>query len=192
MAIRAEAAGKERILEAARHYFADHAFAEVGISQVLERSKTGAPTLYHHFDDKEGLYVVWAEGAFDRIGEGIQTGLGGQTLRERLAGYALPLLSGLDFDLRQTLRDASRFARPQSQERVFGAYNRAIYEPLVTLLLQAVSGNEVRNEPVASMADAFLGGLLALRNPGAPQGIAAEMASWWCDAFLRAFKPTPR
>src|SRR5204863_8221507 len=137
--------------------------------QILERAGVQAPTLYHHFGDKESLFVAWATEVFKRIEDSVaKAARTGAPTTEALATYACTLLAQADFDLPQVLRDAPRLSKPENRERVLGAYMQAVYEPLATLLVQAVATGEFRHESLASLTDVFLGGLLALRTAHLP------------------------
>jgi hypothetical protein len=102
--------------------------------------------------------------------------------------YASNLLTQLNFDLPQVLRDAPRLTKPENRDRVLGGYMRAVYEPLATLLVQAVATGEFRQESLSQLTDVFLGGLLALRNSHVPVEAMESQANWWCQAFVRAFR----
>ncbi len=187
--------GKQRVLDAAQVLFAEGSFGDIGVAQILEIAGVQAPTLYHHFGDKEGLYLAWAEQAFKRVQETINANMGGETTIEALNRYAATLLIAVDFDLPQVLRDAPRLQRPESRDKVLGAYMSAIVEPLATILVEAVATGELRAEPIPKLTDVFLGGLLALRGPEMVGGDLAVQASWWCHGFVRGFaaeKPTYR
>ena len=178
--------GKQRVLDAAQALFTEGSYGDVGVAQILERAGVQPPTLYHHYGDKEGLFVVWAEQAFRGVEEVVQANVGGGNTTDALTRYGTSLLSAINFDVHQILRDALRLQRPESCDRVYGAYMRAVYEPLATILVQAVATGEFRNEPVGQLNDVFLGGLLALRNSHSNGDLAAQ-ATWWCNAFARAF-----
>lgn len=179
--------GKQRVLDAAQSLFAEGSYGDIGVALILEKAGVQAPTLYHHFGDKEGLFVAWAEQAFQSLEVEIAAMSGGTTTIEALIRYAAAILANIEFDLWQILRDAPRLQRPESRDRVLGAYMRAVYEPLATILVQSIATGEFRNDPVPQLSDAFLGGLLALRTSHMPAESAADKAAWWCSAFTRAF-----
>lgn len=181
--------GKQKVLSAAHTLFAEGSYGDIGVAQILEKAGVQAPTLYHHFGDKEGLFVAWAEETFGRIRDALNIGAnpGAQT-SEALRAYAAGLMGSLDFDLPQVLRDAPRLSRHESRDRVLGAYMSAVYEPLATLLVQAVATGEFRHEPLSQLTDVFLGGLLALRGSHVPVEAMQSQATWWCEAFIRAFR----
>ena len=179
--------GKQRVLDAAQALFAEGSFGDIGVALILERAGVQAPTLYHHFGDKEGLFLAWAEQTFKRVQDTIHANTGGDSTIEALTRYATTLLIAVDFDLPQVLRDAPRLQRPESRDIVLGAYMSAVVEPLATILVEAVATGELRAEPLPQMTDVFLGGLLALRGPQMVGGDLAVKASWWCQGFIRGF-----
>lgn len=176
--------GKQRVLEAAQTLFGEGSYGDIGVAQILERAGVQAPTLYHHFGDKEGLFVAWSDQAFLQVETAVVAKAGGESTVDSLTRYASAVLSSIDFDLAQILKDIARLQRADSKDRVFGSYMRAVYEPLATILVQAIATGELRNEPVPQLSDVFLAGLLALRKPGET---GEGKASWWCHAFARAF-----
>jgi AcrR family transcriptional regulator len=174
------------VLEAARSLFCEASFGDIGVAQILERAGVQAPTLYHHFGDKEGLFLAWSDKAFGKIEEEVHARAGGENTIDSLTRYSTALLSTIEFDLFQVLRDAPRLQRPESRDRLVGSYMRSVYEPLATILVQAVATGEFRSDPVPQLSDVFLGGLLALRHSHENGGWEAR-AAWWCQAFVRAF-----
>ncbi len=183
------ATGKQKVLAAAHTLFSEGSYGDIGVAQILERAGVQAPTLYHHFGDKEGLFVAWAEQAFQRIEKAVNdSARPGAPTADALCNYAATLLTHVNFDLPQVLRDAPRLAKPESRDRVLGAYMQAVYEPLATLLVQAIATGEFRHESLAQLTDVFLGGLLALRNAHVPIEAMETQANWWCLAFVRAFR----
>lgn len=180
--------GKKRVLEAAQHLFSEGSYGDIGVAQIIERAGVQAPTLYHHFGDKEGLFVAWAEMAFARVEDAVgRAAQRNVSARDGLVAYAGAMLATVNFDVMQVLRDAPRLHKAENRDRVLRSYMKAIYEPLATLLVQAIATQELRPEPLGQLTDVFLGGLLALKNSHVPVEAIAEKAGWWCDAFVRAF-----
>lgn len=58
-------APKERLLRAAAALLADSAGAPVSTRQITELAGVTAPTLYHHFGDKEGLFDAVVSAGFE-------------------------------------------------------------------------------------------------------------------------------
>lgn len=169
--------GKERLLEAAGSLFAASGYSEVGVADILKLAGVQPPTLYHHYQDKEGLYVAWLEKSFGNLTTRINSG--------SLEAFAATLSTTIDFDLHRVLSDANRLSRPDSRERAFLAYARSIYDPLTQLLVRSLSPTKEARSQLALQAEVFLAGLLAAKRSS--QG--TEAAKWWSDGFLRAYGP---
>jgi AcrR family transcriptional regulator len=56
--------GKKRLMDAARSLLAEHPQREPSTRELYEAAGVAAPTLYHHFGDKEGLLAAVVEEAF--------------------------------------------------------------------------------------------------------------------------------
>jgi AcrR family transcriptional regulator len=161
----------------------------VSVAEITKEAGVQAPTLYHHFKDKEGLYVAWAEGALNRLGRSIMKGIEGKVSpREQLTGVAHALLENQDLDLLVVMRDAKMTSRPQSQEKILQAYLAAVFEPLGGVLVRSIERGKVRPEPIARMANVFVFGALSMGRAYAMERFDAESAaSWWTKRFMKGF-----
>jgi AcrR family transcriptional regulator len=181
--------GRDALLRAAHDCFARDGFERVGVARILELAKVQAPTLYHHFGDKEGLYVEWASAALLTT-EGRLTPLAEASLPLGAALQAITLnLIRLDFDLRQLLFDGERLSKPASRERVLSAYVQAVYSPLYTIISRAQGRGEIRPDSVRALAETFVGGALAQLRTGRGTDGAPEAAAWWTRLFLDGAAP---
>lgn len=183
--------GRTKLLDAANGLFARAPFSSVGVAQILEGAGVQAPTLYHHFGDKEGLYVAWAESAMAEAGARIAGALAMPgDLRSKFAGVATALLAGSNHDVLLTLREATSLSRAESGERILNAYFTFVYEPVCSLIVQAIASGMCRPDPVGRIADVFLMGTYAL-SPGYGRSAAPtpEACEWWGERFLAAVRP---
>lgn len=176
-------------MEAASELFRDAAFREISVKDITEKSKVAAPSLYHHFGDKEGLYVAWAEAVLGRLGEAIAAELReAANTRDQLAAICRALLRNTSLNLLVVLRDAKMMARAESQERILYAYLGAVFEPLAAVLVRGVERGKLRPEPIARMANAFLLGALSLGPAFSIDSTTVEEASlWWAKRFVNGF-----
>lgn len=183
--------GRERLLDAAGQHFAGAPYTAVGVAQILESAGVQAPTLYHHFGDKEGLYVAWAETSLSEVGERVAGALAQQgSLRARFAGVVAALLSDPNSDVLLTLREAAALTRPESGERILNAYFNFVYEPTCSLLVEAIENGISRPDPVGRLADVFLMGAFALSpHYGRSALDPHEAGVWWSERFLAAIRP---
>lgn len=64
--------GRKQLLIAANELFRTQGFAEVTITSLVSHAGVRAPSLYHHFKGKEGLYMVWCHEALEEMGNRIE------------------------------------------------------------------------------------------------------------------------
>jgi len=184
-----EASGRERLLEAAAALFRDGSFRDVSVAELTKAAGVQAPTLYHHFGDKEGLYLAWAERAMVGLSLKIREALIGKTgTRESLTAIAWALLDAEEVDLTVLLRDARREVSPKAQEKLLQLYLAAVIEPLGSVLVRGVERGKLRQEPIARMAQAFVFGVLSLHPRHSLESVPAEEAAqWFVKRFLNGF-----
>ncbi|MFN3682749.1 MAG: TetR/AcrR family transcriptional regulator [Fimbriimonadaceae bacterium] len=189
LSAQSEASGRERLLEAAASLFRDGSFRDVSVADLTKAAGVQAPTLYHHFGDKEGLYLAWAERAMVGLSLKIRESLIGKTgTRESLTAIAAALLDAEAVDLTVLLRDARRAVSPKGQERLLQLYLAAVIEPLGSVLVRGVERGKLRQEPIARMAQAFVFGLLSLHPRHSLESVAAdEAAQWFVKRYLNGF-----
>lgn len=181
--------GRERLLQAAGELFGFSPFGDVSVSQILARSGLQAPTLYHHFGDKEGLFVEWADSAFRDLGHALRSDLEvSSSLLESLTAITRALTRENQMDVLRVLRDADRLTRTEGRDQVYAGYFQWLYEPLCAVLMRGVEHGEVRPEPLGRMAAGFvLGALSSSPNWGVPGSAPTDDHAWWPRCFLDGF-----
>lgn len=81
---------KQKILDVAIELFAARGFAETRISDIATRAGAEAPTIYHYFGNKQGLYQSASRACFVRTSDRSRVFLqAGATPAERVYGHAL-------------------------------------------------------------------------------------------------------
>ena len=173
--------GRILLLDAAHEAFAFRPYDSVGISQILTQAGVQAPTLYHHFKDKELLYVSWAT----RKLEGIRAQV------EPLASPAIPLesalvaiaelLSKIDFDPRLIMLESKNFSEANRID-LFSAHHAALSDPIFAVLARFQG---TLRSPVGQLTKLFVTVALDLRQvcQGTPD--PATYAKWWTTTFLQ-------
>lgn len=135
--------GRQRLYDAASKLFSHGGYEEVSVAQILEESGLKAPSLYHHYQDKEGLFVAWANGALDRIGLRLSR-LEASTDAPRvlLMQTVEALVEGPDMDILQLLRDLRALKKPGSHDTLVRNLNFSVYRPVAGLLRKALDLDE--------------------------------------------------
>lgn len=102
----APSAGRARILRAARPLFTTHGYAAASMQQIADVAGVNKATLYHHFRDKEDLFVAIMADEFARAGAGIAAALvAGGSLREQLRRVALHVFASRQSDFGRLASD---------------------------------------------------------------------------------------
>jgi AcrR family transcriptional regulator len=84
-----EQSSRERILAAAWSLFASEGYAEVSMQNIADAAKVNKATLYHHFGDKEQLFVAVLESDFERLRIAIERSVQGDgSFRDHLVAIA--------------------------------------------------------------------------------------------------------
>jgi AcrR family transcriptional regulator len=123
--------GRRRLMTAAARLFQTTGLSEVTVAQILDHSGVKAPTLYHHFGGKEGLYVAWASQTLDVIeAEFRALAAAGHPLRVFLVEACRILLSARSMDFLQVMRDRKWLSDPESLEQVNEALSVAVFTPI--------------------------------------------------------------
>lgn len=90
--------GRRKLLAAASTLFAQGSFQSVSVAQILEQSGVKAPSLYHHFQDKEGLFVTWATQTLAELGASLKDA-------KSVEEFVRVLIDGAKLDVLQIHRD---------------------------------------------------------------------------------------
>lgn len=126
--------GRARLAAAASKLFGTRGYEGVSVAHLLEESGLKAPALYHHFGDKEGIYVHWALEELQSRGQTIRNTASNVRETERLPHMALALAAPPSVDLLQLRRDLGRLKRPTSARLVKQALREHVYEPFEVTL----------------------------------------------------------
>jgi len=151
-------AGEQAILEAAEVLFAQKGFDAVSMSSIAGLANTSKPNIYHHFKNKNDLYLAVIKSAVRRTSallDALEDAPG--TFRQRLTEFSAGQLDNVlkhkrstQLILRETLSEGSRHGR-EITRLVMGE----IYDRLIAMVHQGQQENEFRKDIDPALA-AFL------------------------------------
>lgn len=181
------ASGRDKLLAAARRYFSSLGYEGTTVARLLEEAGLQPPTLYYHFDDKEGLYMAWLREAAAELGVGVERAARTPgTLEERLAAVAMVLLDPGRPDVVRLRRDARALTTPAHRQEAIGLSFKAVFEPLMTLLLAAEREGKIRHDPLDGLAQIFVMATMGFHPHYALQSREPESAARYvATRFLR-------
>lgn len=178
------ATGRARIIDAAFRKFADLGYSGVSMQQIADASGVTKATLYHHFQDKEDLFVAMMREQFGRSQERLARSVdAGVTFREKLVAYGSVLFSADRADLSRLFGDFHRYVANTRQAIFWETYERP-WTYLEDAIGEAIAGGELRSGDPALMAQvcfsAFVGQLQIARFgseiPYPPPSLAGDIA----------------
>lgn len=142
-------AGEQAILEAAEVLFAQKGFDAVSMSSIAGLANTSKPNIYHHFKNKNDLYLAVIKSAVRRTAallDALEDAPG--TFRQRLTEFSSGQLDNIlkhkrstQLILRETLSEDSQHGR-EITRLVMGE----IYDRLVAMVHQGQQENEFRKD----------------------------------------------
>lgn len=121
--------GKQRLINAARVLFAQGGFDDVSVAEILAMSKLKAPSLYHHYNDKEGLYTAWALTTLKELGNNIK-----ELESPSPEQLAQTILSGATMDLLQMQRDLRSIKQSNNITQIRDSIEANLVTPISSAL----------------------------------------------------------
>ncbi|MGH2559724.1 MAG: TetR/AcrR family transcriptional regulator [Thermomicrobiales bacterium] len=114
-------AGRTRILRAARTLFLDRGFAEVSMQQIAGDAAITKATLYHHFRDKEALFIEVVRREHVRVAHQLEELIAGATsLEEQLRRIAVAFFESNEGSFERLMEELFRHV---SAERFASLYD---------------------------------------------------------------------
>lgn len=178
------ATGRERIIDAAFRKFADLGYSGVSMQQIADAAGVTKATLYHHFQDKEDLFVMMMREQFARSQVRLARSVdAGTTFRDQLVAFGSVLFSAERADLSRLFGDFHRYVANTRQATFWETYERP-WTYLEGAIGSAIARGELRHGDPTLMAQvcfsAFVGQLQIARFgseiPYPPPSLAGEIA----------------
>jgi len=147
--------GEQAILDAAESLFAEKGFDAVSMSAIARLAKTSKPNIYHHFKNKDDLYLAVMKTAVQRSSALLDSledapGTHGQHLADFSAGQLQNILAhsrSTQLILREALSTNSQRGQEIAKHVVGGVFNR-----IVAMVRSGQQANEFREGPDPALA----------------------------------------
>jgi AcrR family transcriptional regulator len=142
---------EERILGAARKVFLERGFAGASIEDIAEAARSGKPTIYARFPDKEALFTaVVMQSVAANIARIEATTPSGATIEERLENLGTTILRWVLVNdvvglMRVAIAEARRF--PGLASSVYGMARERAAEGLARVLAETAHADELGTLP---------------------------------------------
>lgn len=187
--------GRARIIDAAFRKFADLGYSGVSMQQIADAAGVTKATLYHHFQDKEALFVEMMREQFGRSQHRLAHSIdAGESFRDKLIAYGRVLFSAERADLSRLFGDFHRYVADERQSAFWETYDRP-WTYLEGAIREAMDRGEIVPGDPMLLAQicfsAFVGQLQIARYgsdfPYPPPSLAEDIA----DMLLAGMEPRP-
>ena len=187
----AEASGRDRILREARALFTAQGYAAVSMQQIADAASVNKATLYHHFRDKEDLFVSVMVEEFGRLAASVGAVIAeGGTLRDQLQRVAAHIFASRQSDFGRLAADLRDNVSGQRRSELMGGCP-APWEQISATVERAVASGEVRPvdaDLVARLFFAMVGSQIwwsniGARSPEPDDRLAATIADLLLDGI---------
>lgn len=149
--------GRGRILREARRLFTAQGYAAVSMQQIADAASVNKATLYHHFRDKEDLFVAVMAEEFARTTAEVAAAIAaGGTLREQLRRVAMHVFASLQSDFGRLVADLHEHVSERRRSELRGR-NSPPWEAIRLAVERAKEGGEVRDVDPDLAARLFFG-----------------------------------
>ena len=117
----ADVSGRGRILREARLLFTAQGYAAVSMQQIADAAAVNKATLYHHFRDKEDLFLSVMVQEFHRLATGVGEVIAeGGNLRDQLRRVAEHILASRQSDFGRLAADLRDNVSGQRRSELMG------------------------------------------------------------------------
>ncbi|MGX9687647.1 TetR/AcrR family transcriptional regulator [Deinococcus wulumuqiensis] len=181
---------RERIQTEAARLFVASGYHGVSMREVAEAVGVTKPALYHHYADKEALFLAMLDGALATLGRLVEHARQEQGIRAQLDTLIRDLLDTAP-EQRVGLQLASelRHVSPERRAAFEGEYRRVWMGGLTTLIEEAAERGELRTDLPPSV---LTRALLALTYPlvsGPPMREPHQAAQALLSVYLDGAAP---
>jgi AcrR family transcriptional regulator len=187
----ADVSGRGRILREARLLFTAQGYAAVSMQQIADAATVNKATLYHHFRDKEDLFLSVMVHEFHRLATGVGEVIAeGGSLRDQLRRVAAHIFASRQSDFGRLAADLRDNVSGQRRSELMGRCAPP-WEQISRAVERAAASGEVREvdaDLVARLFFAMVGSQIWWSNigtqyPEADDRLAATIADLVLDGI---------
>ena len=151
---------RERVINAAFTLFVQRGYADVSMQQIADEASITKATLYHHFRDKQDLYLATMRTAFTRNQATLADRIGTEPEMSFLIREVLAfVLESKRADMQRLMADFHQHVDEETQQRFWAEFPRPwrMLEPIVQ---RAIDRGEI-SDPDATFVSTYIYGAIA-------------------------------
>lgn len=134
------------IVKTAQQLFMELGYRAVSTRQIAEKCGISQPALYHHFKNKQALYVAVNQYTLLQTGKSLnQILIDHHSFTDRLQQIAMYMMDHFDVDLSQMFHDIFHELEESHQQEIQQAWIKGFLMPVVQMIEEGVDKKEVRS-----------------------------------------------
>jgi AcrR family transcriptional regulator len=138
---------RQMILRTAEHLFMVHGYRAVSTRQIAAACGLTQPALYHHFADKQGLYIEVLKENITKTRTALERMMRRhENIQERLRRIVRYLLNSSPQDLGMMLHDIRQELDASAQEQLGELFHTGIIAPLTSLFEEGLQEGFLRTQ----------------------------------------------
>ena len=133
------------IIHTARRLFMELGYRAVSTRQIAQICGVTQPAIYHHFKNKQTLYIEVMKQALHQTELDLNAFLSEfTTFQERLTQIALYMTEHFEMDLAQMFHDISHELHPTEQQHLYQSWSNSFLTPFEKMINDGVSTGEIK------------------------------------------------
>jgi AcrR family transcriptional regulator len=133
------------IIKTAERLFMEYGYRAVSTRQIADQCGITQPALYHHFKNKQTLYVAVIEHALQHTEKDLNRILTNfTTFQDRLTQITTYMMVHFEMDMSQMFHDMQHEISAEDQKRVHQLWVKGFLLPIVAMINDGVSNEEIK------------------------------------------------
>jgi AcrR family transcriptional regulator len=136
----------QTIVKNAQHLFMKFGYRGVSTRQIAQICGISQPALYHHFKNKQALYVAVIQHTLHHTETDLLIILTKfTTFQERLTKLTIYMMVHFKKDMPQIFHDILHELNPDDQQQIHQWWEKGFLMPVITMIDDGVSRGEIKN-----------------------------------------------
>lgn len=137
------------IIHTAQRLFMELGYRAVSTRQIAQVCGVTQPAIYHHFKNKQTLYVAVMRQTLHQTEIDLKVILSQFTsFQERLTQIAVYMMVQFEMDMAQMFHDISHELCPDDQQKLHQWWSQAFLTPVIKMINDGVSKKEIKNPEI--------------------------------------------
>lgn len=146
----------DRIIATAWELFQRKGYRGVTVDEICDQCNLTKPTLYYHFNDKEGLFVSVLQNQLSKFHEALPND---GEIEDQLLGFATAILENFQTETTVLFHDREHIQKPENLQIIRDAFRENLFNPILSLMQSGLDDRELRGRNAEFLTLMFLGSI---------------------------------